>query len=382
MASGFFQGRPMRAIASLAKPLAGGAVRALRLRWAKYLAAALILVAAAAQAQTPFQPVASTKPKLVRLLAYPEYFDRRVFEAFEKQTGYAVGYDSYALQVEIPDKWKDGPYDVVVLPGATLAKRIAAGNLMKLDKARLTRARDVQAGVLAKLAAYDPTGAYAVAFGWSPFGLIYDAQKVPPRLGDALTSWVAMFDPRYPRELGGCGAVIPNARDAVFVAVWKMMGLEPWKVGPTQLKFASAVLARVKPALKGFAVADPVGALARGAACLTLGTPGEAAAANKRAKLTGRPESFAFAYAREGGGVAIDAFAIPRDAPNPDVAYRLIDFLLRAENMDADARLAGVVSAEDGRDVDVLKKLTPLGGWTDPFTNAVEAEWTHLRVAK
>ena len=50
--------------------------------------------------------------------------------------------------------------------------------------------------------------------------------------------------------------------------------------------------------------------------------------------------------------------------------------------MEADARLAGVVSAEDGRDVEVLKKLTPLGGWTDVFTNAVEAEWTHLRVAK
>ena len=156
----------------------------------------------------------------MRLLAYSEYFDRRVFEAFEKQTGYAVGYDSYALQVEIPDKWKDGPYDVVVLPGATLAKRIAAGNLMKLDKARLPHARDVQAGGRARQARrLRSSGAYAVAFGWSPFGLIYDAQKVPPRLGDALTSWVAMFDPRYPRDLGGCGAVIPNARDAVFVAV-------------------------------------------------------------------------------------------------------------------------------------------------------------------
>ena len=232
MASGFFQGRPRRTVASPAKPWAGGAAKALRLRCAKNLAAALIFVAAAAQAQTPFQPAAIEKPKIVRLLAYPEYFDRRVFEAFEKETGYAVGYDSYALQVEIPDKWKDGPYDVVVLPGATLAKRIAAGNLMKLDKAHLPHAREAQAVALAKLAAYDPTGAYGVPFGWSPFGLIYDAQKVPPRLGDALGSWVALFDPRYPRELGSCGAVIPNARDAVFIAVWKMMGLEPWKVGP------------------------------------------------------------------------------------------------------------------------------------------------------
>jgi spermidine/putrescine-binding protein len=113
-----------------------------------------------------------------------------------------------------------------------------------------------------------------------------------------------------------------------------------------------------------------------------LGTPGEAAAANARAKLVGRPGNFVFGYAREGGGVSIDAFAIPRDAPNPDIAYRFVDFLLRAENMDTDARLAGVVSAEDGRDVETLKKLTPLGAWGDAFAAAVDTEWTHLRVAK
>jgi len=62
----------------------------------------------------------------VRLLAYPGYFDPRVFEAFERATGYAVAYDTYALALEVPEKWKEGPYDVVVLPGPAPAEVLAA----------------------------------------------------------------------------------------------------------------------------------------------------------------------------------------------------------------------------------------------------------------
>ena len=359
----------------------------MRSLWSQFLtravlAAMLVVGAGAARAQIPFQPPAEAKPKILRLLAYPEYFDPAVLEAFERATGYAVAYDAYALQLEIPDRWKQGPYDVVALPGPALTRRIAAGALMKLDKSRLPRARDVQPAVAAKLAAYDATSAYAVAFGWSPFGLIYDNKTVPPRLGPTLTSWNALLDQRFVHALGGCGAVIPNARDAVFVAAWRLLGLEPWKVNVGSLKFSAALLARVKPALQGFAVADPVGALARGASCLTLGTPGEAEAANARARKIGRDATLVFGYAREGGGVAIDAFAIPRDAQNVDVAYKFIDFLLRADNAAADARSAGIFSAEDARGVDALQRLSPIGAWDDRFDAALDSEWTHLRTAK
>ncbi len=348
-----------------------------------FVLAALLLAAGivGAWAQTPFQPPPPAKPKIVRLLAYPEYFDRRVLEAFARATGWEVGYDAYTLQLEVPDKWKEGPYDIVVLPGPALERRIAAGELAKLDKARLPHARDVQPAVLAKLEAYDPTGAYAVPYGWSPYGLLYDARRVPPRLGGAPASWSVLIDPRYPKDLG-CGAAIPNARDAMFVAAWRLMGADPFRINGRELEFAAAMLARAKPALEGFAVADPVGALARGAACLSAGTPGEAAAANKRARLMGRPQSIAFAYAREGGGVSIDAFAIPRDAPHRDVAYELVDFLLDAENAEADARVAGVFSSRDGGEIEALKKLSPLGAWNDRFSAALDKEWTHLRAAK
>lgn len=342
-----------------------------------FLAAAALAFAAAsaARAQSPFQTPATAKTKIVRLLAYPETFDRRVLEAFEKATGYEVAYDAYSLQLELPDKWKQGPYDVVALPGPALMRRIGAGALAKLDKSKLPHSRDVQPAVVAKLAAYDPSGAYAVVYGWSPYGLLYNAQK----LRTAPTSWSALLDARAVRALGDCGALIPDARDSMFVATWKMMGVEPWRVTPAQIKYSGAVLAQVKPAVQGFSVADPLGALARESSCLTAGASGEADAANARAKAMGRSTQIVFVYPREGVGVSIESFVVPRDAPNAEAAYALIDFLLRADNAAADARAAGLESSLDARDLKLLDRASPIGAWDDRFAQVLESEWTPLR---
>jgi putrescine transport system substrate-binding protein len=337
---------------------------------------------AQAQTLTPFVPSTTRKPKIVRLLAYPEFFDPHAFEAFEQATGYAVAYDAYSLALEIPDKWKDGPYDLVALPGPALAKRIAAGALGKLDKSRLPNARGVQGAVSQKLGAYDPTGAYGVVFGWAPYGLIYDAKKVPERLGAQPDSGGALLDPRFSRKLATCGVVAPNARDAMFVAAWRLLGVDPGRLRPLDVKSAAFLLARAKPAMQGFAVPDPIGALARGSDCLTLGTPGEAAAANARAKSMGDPAEIAFALPKEGGGVELEAFAIPRDAQNPELAYKLLDFLMKSEIAEADSLAAGLNSSESVKDLEMMKRLWPLGAFDDSFAQAIETEWTHVRTAK
>jgi putrescine transport system substrate-binding protein len=352
----------------------------------RILAVAVVALAgtgsALAQTPAPFAPPTSGKPKIVRLLAYPGFFDPHAFEAFEKATGYAVAYDAYALALEIPDQWKDGPYDLVALPGPALARRIAAGALAKLDRTRVPNARGVQGAVAQKLSPYDPAGAYGIVFGWAPYGLIYNAKKVPERLGGAPDSWSEPLDVRLSRKLADCGAAAPNARDAMFVAAWRWLGVDPGRLRPLDVRSASLILTRAKPGMQGFALADPIGALARGANCLTLGTPGEAAATNARAKAMGVAADFAFALPKEGGGVELETFAIPRDAPHPDIAYQLLDFLMKPEIAAADARVAGLNSSEAVQDLDMMKRLWPLGAFDEAFGRAMETEWTRVRTAK
>jgi putrescine transport system substrate-binding protein len=350
-----------------------------RRRWLVAAALAAIVSPGVAQTPSPFVPPPAPKPKILRLLAAPEFIDRAVLADFEARNGWAVAYDAYDSPDTITQAWKDGPYDLVILPGPALARRIGALALAKLDKSKLPNARFVQGAVAAKLAVYDPGVAYAVAFGWSPFGLIYDAGKASQQLGGAPLSWRQILLPREAARMSDCGVALPDSRDAVFIAVWRMMGVDPARAGVNEVKSAAGVLERAKPALQSLALRDMVGSLARGGVCLGAGTQGEAEAAQARGPAGGE---IRFAYPREGGSVSIQAYAIPRDAPNPAEAHALLDFLARPDNAERDAKYAGLVDADDPSRIEALKRLSPEGAHSEAITQAIAAEWTKLRAAK
>ena len=88
---------------------------------------------------------------------------------------------------------------------------------------------------------------------------------------------------------------------------------------------------RLRQTARAFPVADVASALASGAACLSVGDAGEAEAAKARSRQGGVGASIRFAPPKEGGGLAIEAYAIPRDAPHSEQAQALLDFLLRPE---------------------------------------------------
>ena len=343
------------------------------------LALALAGAPAAADTATPFAPPAAPKARIVRLLAYPEYFDSAVLEAYEHETGWAVAYDAYESPDALAEKWREGPYDLVALPGPALARRLASGALAKLDKSKIPASKAVQPVVAAKLAAYDPGGVYSVAFGWSAIGLLYDADKAARRLGGAPVSWANALLPQAIAKMADCGVALPDTRDALFDAAFLLMGVEPARATPPQAKGATSVIVHAAAAAQGLGVPDIVGALARGGACLSVGTPGEAEAATARARQAPDARAIRFVEPREGGPMSIDAFAIPRDAPHPEQAYALLQFLLRADNAAADARVAGEIDAQAPGQDETLKHLRPEGVFDPRVATAIEAEWARLR---
>ena len=347
------------------------------------LAIALALArGACAETASPFIAPAAPKPKIVRLLAFADYFDTQALDAFERDSGFQIAYDAYSGADDLAQKWREGPYDLVVVSGPALSREIALSALAKLNKTRLPNARAIQPAVAAKLTAYDAGGAYAVPFGWFATGLIYDVQKAQKRLGGPPTSWANLFAPTEARKLDDCGIVLPDDREALFIAAWRMFRVDPSRATPLEVKSAAALLARTRQAVRAFPAPDVAGAMASGAACLAVGDAGEAEAASLRSRAGGAPASFGFALPREGGALTIDAFVIPRDAPNADEAYALLDFLLRPDIAAANARAARVVDPlEPDRD-DTLKRLWPEGAYDPRTASAVQAEWTRLRAAK
>ena len=136
------------------------------------LAAGLWASAALAENASPFAPPPPPPPKIVRLLAPPATLDLDALQAFEEESGYQVAYDAYEGALDLAAKWREGPYDLVVLSGPALTREILAGDLAPLDKTRLANASGERPALLAKLAAYDVGGAYALPLGWYATGLV------------------------------------------------------------------------------------------------------------------------------------------------------------------------------------------------------------------
>jgi spermidine/putrescine transport system substrate-binding protein len=314
-------------------------------------------------------------PKFLEVLTPPDFIDRSVIEAFEKRTRQTVALDTYASPAEFAERNAERRYDLVALSGPALARRLGA--LSRLDRRALVNARLVQPLVWAKYAAYDRDGAHGVPFGWSAFGLLYDSDKLkaPP------TSFAEAFGlGREGRRFADCGVVWPDARVQSFLAVWRLTGLDPARARPAEVKSAAAVLDQARGSMLAFAAPDEVGALAKGAGCLGAGTAGEAAAVAARGGDGAPP--IRFAYPREGAPLTIYAYAIPANAASPLAAYQLLEALLSPDAAQRDATLAGLNSAEDGADLEMLKRLPPEPLLSPAVDAAIQSEWKRLTSAK
>jgi putrescine transport system substrate-binding protein len=343
--------------------------------------ATLALLAPAA-ADSPFAPPPKPKPTFLRLLAFPDYFDGRALEEFERESGLQIAYDAYDSPESIPDKLRDGPYDLIVLPGPVLRQEIAAGALQRLDRAHLPHVSSLSPAVAAKLAAYDPTGSYAITYMWFASGLLYDADAAPKRLGAAPTSWSVIFAPRDAHRLADCGIATPDGRDDLFMAAWRFMNAASTRLNALQVKAAADLLIHLKMGARAFAVRDYVGALANGSACLSMGRMDDAKLAMARAKQGGRDADIRFVAPKEGAPMSLDALAIPRDAPHPAESHALLDFLLRPDIAARNARATGLSSGEDAGADDVLKRLSPSGAVDASLAPVIEKEWARVLAAK
>ena len=343
-----------------------------------FLAVVVALGASALEA-SPFAPPPKPAQKIVRLLAPSGALTFKALREFERESGAAIAYDAYGDPQRIPAMMKDALYDVVILPGPELALAIAAGQLRKIEKLQIANGRRVAPQVAAKLTSYDAGGLYAIAWGWSATGLLYDFNKAPPLIGGAPNSWAAALAPDVARKLAPCGVALPDARDETFVAAWRLVGINPSALRERDVTAAADLIIRARAAVRLPISRDPITAIAGGAVCLTFGDAAQAEIASRRSREGGAGFDIRFAEPREGGPMAIDALAEPRDGPNPNEASALIDFLLRpAVAAEATASI-GLTSAEAAAPAENFRALWPVGVYDAKLVPVIEREWARTR---
>jgi putrescine transport system substrate-binding protein len=278
---------------------------------------------------------ATAAERVVNFYNWSDYVAPTVFDAFTKETGIAVRYDTFDGNDTLEAKLFAGQsgYDVVVPTAYFLARQIAAGLYRKLDKSRLPNLVHAWPEIADRLAVYDPGNQYAVNYMWGTTGIGYNVKAVRDILGpDAvIDSWDDVFDPDKIKKFKDCGIYLLDSSDDVMSAGLNYLHLDPNSSNPADLEKVTELLVKIRPYVRKFHSLEYLNALATGEICFAVGFSGDVKQAQRRAAEVKGGVDLGYAIPKEGAQLWLDNLAIPNDAPHVAEAHALIDYLLKPE---------------------------------------------------
>jgi putrescine transport system substrate-binding protein len=255
---------------------------------------------------------------------------------FEQRTGMRVVVDELVDNVTLQTRLLTGHSGIdVAVPGSNfLGPLIAAGALRKLDKARLPNWHHLDPAILAALGRIDPGNQYGVPYVWGTQAFAYNRAAVAKALGrEPEPSWKLIFDPAYARRLASCGIAWQDSAGSIMVDLGLLaIGRDPAGESATDLKSVEDAFMRVRPYVRYIDSSDRFRTdLASGEICIAIGSNGELLQTRELAQQNRTGVDVRYVVPEEGALMWVDLLVIPVDAPHPDAAYRLLDYLLEPD---------------------------------------------------
>jgi putrescine transport system substrate-binding protein len=288
------------------------------------------------------QHAATAEEQVVNVYNWYDYIKPDVLHQFEVRYGVQVRYNVFDSNNTLEAKLLAGHsgYDVVFPSGAYLESLVAAGVFAKLDKSRLTHLGNLDPVIMRRLAIHDPGNAHAIDYTWGITGMAYNVAAIEARLPQApVDSWSLLFDPKIAARLAACGIGLYESPNVIVPSVLAWLGEPPNSEDPGELERAQRALLAVRPYIRKISSGSLVDDLATGELCLIIASNGDAMQAQERTRIAANGIQIHYSIPREGAVMWFDVAAIPTDAPHPDNAHRLIDFLMdpaiAAENSNA-----------------------------------------------
>lgn len=295
----------------------------------------------AAVRERPSETAAVPKSRLpettaLKIYNWSDYVDPKTVRDFEHQFGVKVAYDVYESDETLESKVLTGKsgYDVVGPSNAFAGRQIQAGAYQKLDKSLIPNYRHINPKLLDLMKQVDPGNEYTVPFFWGTNTFAINTERVKRALGtDKLpdNQWDLVFNPEYTAKLKKCGISYLNSAAEMYPMVLNYLGKHPNSSNLEDIRAATEVLKANRANIKRFTSSGFIDALARGDTCVTVGFGGDLNIAKRRAEEAGGKEKIRVMMPKEGVGIWVDSFAIPKDARNILNAYRYINHFLEPE---------------------------------------------------
>jgi len=162
--------------------------------------------------------------------------------------------------------------------------------------------------------------------------------------GAPTDSWSLVYDPAIVQRLSGCGVSVVDSPSDVIGTVLAAAGHDANQPTPGQLQEAERTLLAIRPHLRKIDTGNQINDLAGGSICLMVTWSTQVRVARVRAAETGVDADFRYVVPKEGSVAWFDSLAIPADAPHPEAAHALIEFMLRPDIAARNASYIGSAS--------------------------------------
>jgi spermidine/putrescine transport system substrate-binding protein len=274
------------------------------------LALALIVVVVGAAKPAKAQ-------RTLHVYNWTTYIADNTISDFEEKFGVDVVYDTYADMSEMYAKFQAGNpgYDVIVPSYDYVPIMIEAGLLEELDLSKIPNFANLTESF--KNPGYDPDNKYSIAYQWGTIGIGYNSSKI----GKDIVSYGDMFTD----ELKGRISILESQRETMAMFL-HYLGKDANSTDPADLEALKQFFIEKKDWIVSFHEADAQFAIAKGdidAATVWSGDMLQVIADPANAE-----QGLKYVIPAEGGLLWTDNLAIPKGAPELDLAYEFINYIL------------------------------------------------------
>lgn len=267
---------------------------------------------------------------VLHLYNWNNYLSDETLARFEQRCGCRVKQDFYSDNEEMLAKLDAGAagYDLLVPTGNAVETLIRKHALRQLDKSRLPHLSNINSAYLNPW--YDPGNRYSVPYATTITLIGFNVERLRA-LNLPTDSWALIFEPRYLAKIKGKVTVLDSQKE-LMAAAMRYLGHSVQSRDPAQWEQAKALIIRAKPYWAAFSNSTYIKDLAIGTIWVAHGYSNDMYRAREDARAARRPFTIGFAVPKEGAVLAVDNWVLPVSGRRPDLAYKLIDFMLDGDN--------------------------------------------------
>lgn len=249
------------------------------------------------------------------------YLDKSVIDLFEDKYDCEVIYDEFDTNEEMfAVVSNEGRiYDVLCPTDYMIEKMINKNLLYQYDITTLSNFENIDKRILKIISSFDKDNNYVVPYVHSTLGLIYNKTHLDSLNLPYPTKWADLWNEQYKGEILMQDAM----RDLLMVGL-KKNNFSLNSKNKNEIDIATEDLIKQKPLVNAYMIDDLRDKMVSNNGSIAVMYSGEV----EYIKTEGNQYEYKYVLPTEGVNFTIDAWVIPKNAKNKDLAKKWIDFML------------------------------------------------------